>query len=43
VNLSEWAYFFYAQVALWGYSAVGRTTLNPYGRKIFETGGSSAG
>ena len=26
-----------------GYSAVGGQTLNPYGRMIFETGGSSAG
>jgi len=26
-----------------GYSAVGGQTLNPYGRKIFETGGSSSG
>jgi amidase len=26
-----------------GYSAVGGQTLNPYGRKIFDTGGSSSG
>ena len=26
-----------------GYSAIGGQTLNPYGRKVFETGGSSAG
>ena len=42
VNLSEWAYFFCSDCPL-GYSAVGGQTLNPYGRKIFETGGSSAG
>lgn len=41
VNLSEWAYFFCTGCPL-GYSAVGGQTLNPYGRKIFETGGSSA-
>lgn len=42
VNLSEWAYFFCSGCPV-GYSAVGGQTLNPYGRKIFETGGSSAG
>ena len=42
VNLSEWAYYFCTGCPL-GYSAVGGQTLNPYGRKIFETGGSSAG
>jgi amidase len=42
VNLSEWAYFFCTDCPL-GYSAIGGQTLNPYGRKIFETGGSSAG
>ncbi len=42
VNLSEWAYYFCAGCPL-GYSAVGGQTLNPYGRKIYETGGSSAG
>ncbi|MBA6156538.1 amidase [Tenacibaculum sp. S7007] len=42
VNLSEWAYFFCLDCPL-GYSAVGGQTLNPYGRKVFETGGSSAG
>ena len=26
-----------------GYSAVGGQTLNPYGRKVFESGGSSSG
>ncbi|MCJ7467255.1 MAG: amidase family protein [Maribacter sp.] len=42
VNLSEWAYFL-CQGCPVGYSAVGGQTLNPYGRKIFETGGSSSG
>ncbi len=41
-NLSEWAYFFCGGCPV-GYSAVGGQTLNPYGRKIFETGGSSSG
>ncbi len=41
-NLSEWAYFF-CQGCPVGYSAVGGQTLNPYGRHVFETGGSSAG
>ena len=41
-NLSEWAYYFCNGCPL-GYSAIGGQTLNPYGRKIFETGGSSAG
>lgn len=41
-NLSEWAYFFCDSCPV-GYSAVGGQTLNPYGRMIFETGGSSAG
>ena len=41
-NLSEWAYYFCDGCPL-GYSAVGGQTLNPYGRKIFETGGSSSG
>ncbi len=41
-NLSEWAYFFCGDCPL-GYSAMGGQTLNPYGRKIFETGGSSSG
>ncbi|SRX74675.1 Glutamyl-tRNA(Gln) amidotransferase subunit A [Aequorivita antarctica] len=41
-NLSEWAYFFCDGCPV-GYSAVGGQTLNPYGRMIFETGGSSAG
>jgi len=42
VNLSEWAYFFCSGCPL-GYSAMGGQTLNPYGRAVFETGGSSAG
>ena len=42
VNLSEWAYYFCQDCPL-GYSALGGQTLNPYGRKIFETGGSSSG
>ena len=42
VNLSEWAYYFCDGCPL-GYSAIGGQTLNPYGRKIFETGGSSSG
>ena len=42
VNLSEWAYYFCDGCPL-GYSAIGGQTLNPYGRKIFESGGSSSG
>lgn len=42
VNLSEWAYFFCGGCPV-GYSAIGGQTLNPYGRRIFETGGSSSG
>ena len=42
VNMSEWAYYF-CQGCPVGYSAGGGQTLNPYGRKIFETGGSSSG
>jgi amidase len=41
-NLSEWANFL-SQNCPNGYSAVGGQTLNPYGRKIFDTGGSSSG
>jgi amidase len=41
-NLSEWAYFFCAGCPL-GYSAVGGQTMNPFGRLVLETGGSSAG
>jgi amidase len=42
VNMSEWAYYF-CQGCPVGYSALGGQTLNPYGRRIFETGGSSSG
>jgi len=42
LNLSEWAYYFCSGCPL-GYSAIGGQTLNPYGRKVFETGGSSSG
>ncbi|MDN3593419.1 amidase family protein [Zunongwangia endophytica] len=41
-NLSEWAYYFCEDCPS-GYSAVGGQTLNPYGRRIFDTGGSSSG
>ncbi|NNE14451.1 MAG: amidase [Saprospiraceae bacterium] len=41
-NLSEWAYYFCSGCPL-GYSSMGGQTLNPYGRKEFETGGSSSG
>jgi amidase len=41
-NLSEWAYFFCNGCPL-GYSAVGGQTMNPYGRKKLESGGSSSG
>ncbi len=41
-NLSEWANFLTVGGPN-GYSAVGGQTLNPYGRKIFDTGGSSSG
>ncbi|MEX2130396.1 MAG: amidase family protein [Pseudohongiellaceae bacterium] len=41
-NLSEWAYYFCDGCPL-GYSAMGGQTLNPYGRKIIESGGSSSG
>jgi amidase len=42
VNLSEWAYWMCDGCPV-GYSAVGGQTLNPYGRREFETGGSSSG
>ncbi len=42
VNLSEWAYYFCDGCPV-GYSALGGQTLNPYGRRQFETGGSSSG
>ena len=41
-NLSEWAYYFCGTCPV-GYSASGGQTLNPYGRAIFESGGSSSG
>ena len=41
-NMSEWAYYFCQECPV-GYSAMGGQTLNPYGRKEFETGGSSSG
>ena len=41
-NLSEWAYYFCNNCPS-GYSALGGQTLNPYGRKIFDSGGSSSG
>ena len=41
-NLSEWANFLSPDCPN-GYSAVGGQTLNPYGRKSFDTGGSSSG
>lgn len=41
-NLSEWANFL-SPACPNGYSAVGGQTLNPYGRKMFDTGGSSSG
>lgn len=42
VNLSEWANYI-CEGCPNGQSAVGGQTLNPYGRRIFDTGGSSAG
>jgi len=41
-NLSEWANFL-CDGCPNGYSAVGGQTLNAYGRKRFDTGGSSSG
>ena len=41
-NLSEWANFLCLGCPN-GYSAVGGQTLNAYGRKIIDTGGSSSG
>lgn len=41
-NLSEWANFLCLDCPN-GYSAIGGQTLNPYGRKKFDTGGSSSG
>ncbi|NAS11886.1 amidase family protein [Poritiphilus flavus] len=42
VNLSEWAYFMCSGCPV-GYSAIGGQTLNPYGPRQFESGGSSSG
>ncbi|WP_108866320.1 amidase family protein [Aquimarina aquimarini] len=41
-NLSEWAYFLCSGCPV-GYSAIGGQTMNPYGRMIYESGGSSSG
>ena len=41
-NLSEWANYL-CKICPNGYSSVGGQTLNPYGRTIFDTGGSSSG
>lgn len=41
-NLSEWANFF-CEACPNGFSTVGGQTLNPYGRKVHDTGGSSSG
>ncbi len=41
-NLSEWANFL-CDGCPNGYSAIGGQTLNAYGRKTFDTGGSSSG
>ena len=40
--MSEWAYYFCRPCPV-GYSSLGGQTLNPYGRKVFESGGSSSG
>jgi amidase len=42
VNLSEWANYLCLECPN-GYSAIGGQTLNPYGIKKIDTGGSSAG
>ena len=42
VSLSEWANFICSGCPN-GYSAIGGQTLNPYGRMIHDTGGSSSG
>ncbi|MGB2088361.1 MAG: amidase family protein [Psychroflexus salarius] len=42
VNLSEWANFL-CDACPNGYSAVGGQTMNPYGPRRFDTGGSSSG
>ncbi|WP_103865003.1 amidase family protein [Aquimarina sp. I32.4] len=41
-NLSEWAYFLCSGCPV-GYSAIGGQTMNPYGRMVYESGGSSSG
>ncbi len=41
-NLSEWANYLCLDCPN-GYSAAGGQTLNPYGIRVFDTGGSSAG
>lgn len=41
-NLSEWANYFSGDSPN-GYSAIGGQTLNPYGRRTLDTGGSSSG
>lgn len=41
-NLSEWANYLCSECPN-GYSAAGGQTLNPYGIRVFDTGGSSAG
>lgn len=41
-NLSEWANYL-SSACPNGYSAVGGQTLNPYGKRRFDTGGSSSG
>ncbi len=41
-NLSEWANYLFIGGPN-GFSAVGGQTLNAYGRRIFDTGGSSSG
>ncbi|MFA5410134.1 MAG: amidase family protein, partial [Bacilli bacterium] len=41
-NLSEWANYLFAGGPN-GFSAVGGQTLNAYGRRIYDTGGSSSG
>ena len=41
-NLSEWANFF-CDGCPNGFSNLGGQTLNPYGRRVFDTGGSSSG
>ncbi|MEM9391026.1 MAG: amidase family protein, partial [Bacteroidota bacterium] len=41
VNLSEWANFL-SRINPNGYSAIGGQTLNPYGRRKYDTGGSSS-